>query len=125
MPAWSADALLGGAVLRHLGEDATDLDALRALAEDALAAAANARARVIGRRAGPPAWPRLGFTLTPQIYAWACVRRRDAGGLGSTGLPTAGVVIGGAKRHDGVRVAVVIVSFTLLIALLLLGPGRA
>jgi branched-chain amino acid transport system permease protein len=114
---------------------------LRALAEDAPVAAAfgvNARlhalllAGVCGALAGiAGVCLALGFTLTPsQIYAWVGVVFAAVmlGGLGSAlGPLAAGVVIG---VSEAVTMAFAspswapIVSFTLLIALLLLRPER-
>jgi branched-chain amino acid transport system permease protein len=116
--------------------------ALRALAEDAPIAAAfgiNRRAHalllsgVCGALAGiAGVCLALGFTLTPsQIYAWVGVVFAAVmlGGLGSAlGPLAAGIIIG---VSEAVTMAFVspswapIVSFTLLIALLLLRPGRA
>jgi branched-chain amino acid transport system permease protein len=115
--------------------------AMRALAEDAPVAAAfgvNRRAHGIvlaglcGALAGVAGvCLALSFTLMPsQIYAWVGVVFAAVmlGGLGSAlGPLTAGVVIG---VSEAVTMAFVspswapIVSFTLLIALLLLRPGR-
>jgi branched-chain amino acid transport system permease protein len=126
------------AVIRY-----TDIGrALRALAEDAPVAAAfgvNARAHalvlagVCGALAGiAGVCLALGFTLTPsQIYAWVGVVFAAVmlGGLGSAlGPLAAGVLIG---VSEAVTMAFAspswapIVSFTLLIALLLLRPGRS
>jgi len=120
----------------------TDLGrAMRALAEDAPIAAAfgiNAKAHglmlagVCGALAGVAGvCLALSFTLTPsQIYAWVGVVFAAVmlGGLGSAlGPLTAGVVIG---VSEAVTMAFAspswapMVSFTLLIALLLLRPGR-
>jgi branched-chain amino acid transport system permease protein len=126
------------AVLRH-----TDLGkALRASAEDAAVAAAfgihqqrnalllagtcSALASVAGVCLA------LGFTLAPsQIYAWIGVVFAAVmlGGLGRALAPLiAGIVIG---VSEAVTMAVTapswapLVSFTLLIAILLLRPGRA
>ena len=116
--------------------------ALRALAEDAPVAAAfgiNAKAHalvlsgVCGALAGiAGVCLALSFTLTPaQIYAWVGVVFAAVmlGGLGSPlGPLAAGVVIG---VSEAVTMAFTspswapIVSFTLLIALLLLRPGRS
>ena len=116
--------------------------ALRALAEDAPVAAAfgvNARAHalvlagVCGALAGiAGVCLALGFTLTPsQIYAWVGVVFAAVmlGGLGSAlGPLAAGILIG---VSEAVTMAFAspswapIVSFTLLIALLLLRPGRS
>ena len=116
--------------------------ALRALAEDAPIAAAfgvNRRAHalllssVCGALAGiAGVCLALGFTLTPsQIYAWIGVVFAAVmlGGLGSAlGPLAAGVLIG---VSEAVTMAFAspswapIVSFTLLIALLLLRPGRS
>lgn len=116
--------------------------ALRALAEDAPMAAAfgvNARAHalllsgVCGALAGiAGVCLALGFTLTPsQIYAWIGVVFATVmlGGLGSAlGPLAAGIMIG---VSEAVTMAFAspswapIVSFTLLIALLLLRPGRS
>jgi branched-chain amino acid transport system permease protein len=115
--------------------------ALRALAEDAPIAAAfgvNRRAHalllsgVCGALAGiAGVCLALSFTLTPaQIYAWVGVVFAVVmlGGLGSAlGPLAAGIIIG---VSEAVTMAFVspswapIVSFTLLIALLLLRPGR-
>ena len=115
--------------------------ALRALAEDPPVATAfgiNARAHalllsgVCGALAGiAGVCLALSFTLTPaQIYAWVGVVFAAVmlGGLGSAlGPLTAGIVIG---VSEAVTMAFVspswapIVSFTLLILLLLLRPGR-
>ena len=120
----------------HLGR------AMRALAEDAPIAAAfgiNRRAHamllsgVCGALAGiAGVCLALGFTLTPsQIYAWIGVVFAAVmlGGLGSAlGPLAAGVIIG---VSEAVTMAFVspswapIVSFTLLIALLLVRPSRA
>jgi branched-chain amino acid transport system permease protein len=121
----------------------TDLGrALRALAEDAPVAAAfgiNARAHALllaglcGSLAGVAGvCLALSFTLTPsQIYAWVGVVFAAVmlGGLGSAlGPLTAGIVIG---VSEAVTMAFAspswapIVSFSLLIALLLLRPGRS
>jgi branched-chain amino acid transport system permease protein len=119
----------------HLGR------ALRALAEDAPVAAAfgvNAKAHallvagVAGALAGiAGVCLALSFTLTPSsIYAWVGVVFAAVmlGGLGSAlGPLIAGVVIG---LSEAVTMAIAspswapIVPFTLLIALLLLRPGR-
>jgi branched-chain amino acid transport system permease protein len=120
----------------------TDLGrALRALAEDAPMAAAfgvNGRAHalllagVCGALAGiAGVCLALSFTLTPaQIYAWVGVVFAAVmlGGLGSPlGPLAAGIVIG---VSEAVTMAFLspswapIVSFSLLIALLLLRPGR-
>jgi len=120
----------------------TDLGrALRALAEDAPMAAAfgvNRRAHefllagLCGALAGVAGvCLALSFTLTPaQIYAWVGVVFAAVmlGGLGSPlGPLAAGVVIG---VSEAVTMAFLspswapIVSFSLLIALLLLRPGR-
>jgi branched-chain amino acid transport system permease protein len=120
----------------------TDLGrAMRALAEDAPVAAAfgiNRRAHalvlagVCGALAGVAGvCLALSFTLTPsQIYAWVGVVFAAVmlGGLGSAlGPLAAGILIG---VSEAVTMAFVspswapIVSFTLLIALLLLRPGR-
>ena len=116
--------------------------ALRALAEDAAVAAAfgiNARAHalvlagVCGALAGiAGVCLALGFTLTPsQIYAWVGVVFAAVmlGGLGSAlGPLAAGILIG---VSEAVTMAFAspswapIVSFTLLIALLLLRPERS
>jgi branched-chain amino acid transport system permease protein len=116
--------------------------ALRALAEDAPVAAAfgvNARAHalmlagVCGALAGiAGVCLALGFTLTPsQIYAWVGVVFAAVmlGGLGSAlGPLAAGILIG---VSEAVTMAFAspswapIVSFTLLIALLLLRPERS
>jgi branched-chain amino acid transport system permease protein len=116
--------------------------ALRALAEDAPIAAAfgiNARAHalvlagVCGALAGiAGVCLALGFTLTPsQIYAWVGVVFAAVmlGGLGSAlGPLAAGILIG---VSEAVTMAFAspswapIVSFTLLIALLLLRPERS
>jgi len=116
--------------------------ALRALAEDAPVAAAfgiNARAHalvlagVCGALAGiAGGCLALGFTLTPsQIYAWVGVVFAAVmlGGLGSAlGPLAAGILIG---VSEAVTMAFAspswapIVSFTLLIALLLLRPERS
>ncbi|HJU22652.1 MAG TPA: branched-chain amino acid ABC transporter permease [Casimicrobiaceae bacterium] len=116
--------------------------ALRALAEDAPIAAAfgiNARAHalvlagVCGALAGVAGvCLALSFTLTPSsIYAWVGVVFAAVmlGGLGSAlGPLAAGIAIG---LSEAVTMAFAspswapIVSFTLLIALLLLRPGRA
>jgi branched-subunit amino acid ABC-type transport system permease component len=116
--------------------------ALRALAEDAPIAAAfgvNRRAHalllsgVCGALAGiAGVCLALTFTLTPsQMYAWVGVVFAAVmlGGLGSAlGPLAAGVVIG---LSEAVTMAFAspswapIVSFTLLIALLLLRPGRS
>jgi branched-chain amino acid transport system permease protein len=116
--------------------------ALRALAEDAPVAAAfgvNARAHalvlagVCGALAGiAGVCLALGFTLTPsQIYAWVGVVFAAVmlGGLGSPlGPLAAGILIG---VSEAVTMAFAspswapIVSFTLLIALLLLRPERS
>jgi branched-subunit amino acid ABC-type transport system permease component len=116
--------------------------ALRALAEDAPVAAAfgiNAKAHalvlagVCGALAGiAGVCLALSFTLTPaQIYAWVGVVFATVmlGGLGSPlGPLAAGVVIG---VSEAVTMAFTspswapIVSFTLLIALLLVRPGRS
>jgi branched-chain amino acid transport system permease protein len=116
--------------------------ALRALAEDAPVAAAfgiNARAHalalagVCGALAGiAGVCLALGFTLTPsQIYAWVGVVFATVmlGGLGSAlGPLAAGILIG---VSEAVTMAFAspswapIVSFTLLIALLLLRPERS
>jgi branched-chain amino acid transport system permease protein len=115
--------------------------ALRALAEDAPVAAAfgvNAKAHallvagVAGALAGiAGVCLALSFTLTPSsIYAWIGVVFAAVmlGGLGSAlGPLIAGVVIG---LSEALTMAIAspswapIVSFTLLIALLLLRPGR-
>jgi branched-chain amino acid transport system permease protein len=121
----------------------TDLGrALRALAEDAPVAAAfgvNARAHALllaaacGALAGiAGVCLALSFTLTPaQMYAWIGVVFAAVmlGGLGSAlGPLAAGIVIG---VSEAVTMAFAspswapIVSFTLLIALLLLRPGRS
>jgi branched-chain amino acid transport system permease protein len=120
----------------HLGR------AMRALAEDAPIAAAfgiNRRAHslvlagVCGALAGiAGVCLALSFTLTPsQIYAWVGVVFAAVmlGGLGSAlGPLTAGIVIG---VSEAVTMAFAspswapMVSFTLLIALLLLRPGRS
>ena len=121
----------------------TDLGrAMRALAEDAPIAAAfgiNRRAHGLmlagacGALAGVAGvCLALSFTLTPsQIYAWVGVVFAAVmlGGLGSAlGPLTAGVVIG---VSEAVTMAFAspswapMVSFTLLIALLLLRPGRS
>lgn len=121
----------------------TDLGrAMRALAEDAPIAAAfgiNRRAHglmlagICGALAGiAGVCLALSFTLTPsQIYAWVGVVFAAVmlGGLGSAlGPLTAGVVIG---VSEAVTMAFAspswapMVSFTLLIALLLLRPGRS
>lgn len=120
----------------------TDLGrALRALAEDAPVAEAfgiNAKAHalvlagVCGALAGiAGVCLALGFTLTPsQIYAWVGVVFAAVmlGGLGSAlGPLAAGILIG---VSEAVTMAFAspswapIVSFSLLIALLLLRPGR-
>ena len=116
--------------------------ALRALAEDAPVAAAfgiNARAHslilsgVSGALAGiAGVCLALSFTLTPSsIYAWVGVVFAAVmlGGLGSAlGALAAGFVIG---LSEAITMALAspswapIVSFTLLIALLLLRPGRS
>jgi branched-chain amino acid transport system permease protein len=116
--------------------------ALRALAEDAPVAAAfgvNAKAHALllsatcGALAGiAGVCLALSFTLTPaQIYAWVGVVFAAVmmGGLGSAlGPLAAGIVIG---VSEAVTMAFVspswapIVSFTLLILLLLLRPGRS
>ena len=116
--------------------------ALRALAEDAPVAAAfgiNAQgarallAGVCGALAGVAGvCLALGFTLTPsQIYAWVGVVFAAVmlGGLGSAlGPLAAGILIG---VSEAVTMAFAspswapIVSFTLLILLLLLRPGRS
>ena len=120
----------------------TDLGrAMRALAEDAPVAAAfgiDAQAHglmlagVCGALAGiAGVCLALSFTLTPsQIYAWVGVVFATVmmGGLGSAVGPlVAGIVIG---VSEALTMAVTapswapIVSFTLLIALLLLRPGK-
>jgi branched-chain amino acid transport system permease protein len=116
--------------------------ALRALAEDAPVAAAfgiNARAHALilsgasGALAGiAGVCLALSFTLTPSsIYAWVGVVFAAVmlGGLGSAlGALAAGLVIG---LSEAITMALAspswapIVSFTLLIALLLIRPGRA
>lgn len=116
--------------------------ALRALAEDAPVAAAfgiNPRAHALllagacGALAGiAGVCIALSFTLTPsQLYAWVGVVFATVmlGGLGSAlGPLAAGIVIG---VSEAVTMAFAspswapIVSFTLLIGLLLLRPGRA
>ncbi|HSU43565.1 MAG TPA: branched-chain amino acid ABC transporter permease [Casimicrobiaceae bacterium] len=116
--------------------------ALRALAEDAPVAAAfgiNAKAHslilsaVSGALAGiAGVCLALSFTLTPSsIYAWVGVVFAAVmlGGLGSAlGALAAGFVIG---LSEAITMALAspswapIVSFTLLIALLLLRPGRS
>jgi branched-chain amino acid transport system permease protein len=116
--------------------------AMRALAEDAPVAAAfgiNLRAHALmlaglcGALAGiAGVCLALSFTLTPsQIYAWVGVVFAAVmlGGLGSAlGPLTAGIIIG---VSEAVTMAFAspswapIVSFTLLIALLLLRPGRS
>lgn len=121
----------------------TDLGrALRALAEDAPIAAAfgvNRRAHALvlagicGALAGVAGvCLALSFTLTPsQIYAWVGVVFAAVmlGGLGSAlGPLTAGIIIG---VSEALTMAVAspswapMVSFTLLIVLLLLRPGRS
>jgi branched-chain amino acid transport system permease protein len=121
----------------------TDLGrALRALAEDAPIAAAfgidpRAHALLLAGACGALAGVAgvclaLSFTLTPsQIYAWVGVVFATVmlGGLGSAlGPLAAGVAIG---VSEAVTMAFAspswapIVSFTLLIALLLLRPGRS
>jgi branched-chain amino acid transport system permease protein len=121
----------------------TDLGrAMRALAEDAPVAAAfgiNRRAHALvlagicGSLAGVAGvCLALSFTLTPsQIYAWVGVVFAAVmlGGLGSAlGPLAAGIIIG---VSEAVTMAFAspswapIVSFTLLIALLLLRPGRS
>jgi branched-chain amino acid transport system permease protein len=116
--------------------------ALRALAEDAPVAAAfgvNAQAHALilsgvsGALAGiAGVCLALAFTLTPSsIYAWVGVVFAAVmlGGLGSAlGALAAGLVIG---LSEAVTMALAspswapIVSFTLLIALLLVRPGRS
>ncbi|HET8876725.1 MAG TPA: branched-chain amino acid ABC transporter permease [Casimicrobiaceae bacterium] len=116
--------------------------ALRALAEDAPVAAAfgiNAKAHALilsgasGALAGiAGVCLALSFTLTPSsIYAWVGVVFAAVmlGGLGSAlGALAAGLVIG---LSEAITMAVAspswapIVSFTLLIALLLVRPGRS
>jgi len=116
--------------------------ALRALAEDAPVAAAfgiNARAHALLLAGVCTALAgiagvclALSFTLTPsQIYAWVGVVFAAVmlGGLGSAlGPLVAGIIIG---VSEAVTMAFAspswapIVSFTLLIALLLLRPGRS
>jgi branched-chain amino acid transport system permease protein len=131
-------ALAVWALLRH-----TDLGkALRAAAEDAPVAAAfgvNQRLHAIVLAGTCSALAAiagvclaLGFTLAPaQIYAWVGVVFAAVmlGGLGSAlGPLVAGVVIG---VSEAVTMAITapswapIVSFTLLIAILLLRPGKA
>jgi branched-chain amino acid transport system permease protein len=120
----------------------TDLGrAMRALAEDAPVAAAfgiNRRAHalvlsgVCGALAGiAGVCLALGFTLTPaQMYAWVGVVFAAVmlGGLGSAlGPLVAGILIGVSEAITMVFLSpswAPIVSFTLLIALLLLRPGR-
>jgi branched-chain amino acid transport system permease protein len=120
----------------------TDLGrALRALAEDAPMAAAfgvNGRAHalllagVCGALAGiAGVCLALSFTLTPaQIYAWVGVVFAAVmlGGLGSPlGPLAAGIVIGVSEALTMAFLSpswAPIVSFSLLIALLLLRPGR-
>jgi branched-chain amino acid transport system permease protein len=116
--------------------------ALRALAEDAPVAAAfgiDRRAHelllagVCGALAGiAGVCLALGFTLTPsQIYAWVGVVFAAVmlGGLGSAlGPLAAGIIIGVSEALTMAFVSpswAPLVSFTLLIALLLLRPGRA
>jgi len=116
--------------------------ALRAMAEDAPVAAAfginaNAHALLLAGLCGALAGIAgvclaLSFTLTPsQIYAWVGVVFAAVmlGGLGSAlGPLAAGIVIG---LSEAVTMAFAspswapIVSFTLLIALLLVRPGRS
>jgi len=121
----------------------TDLGrALRALAEDAPVAAAfgiNAKAHALmlagicGALAGiAGVCLALSFTLTPsQIYAWVGVVFAAVmlGGLGSAlGPLTAGIVIGVSEAVTMTFASpswAPMVSFTLLIALLLLRPGRS
>jgi branched-chain amino acid transport system permease protein len=115
--------------------------ALRALAEDAPIAAAfgiNAKAHalmiagVCGALAGVAGvCLALSFTLTPSsIYAWVGVVFAAVmlGGLGAAlGPLVAGVVIGVSEAATMAAASpswAPIVSFTLLIALLLLRPGR-
>ena len=116
--------------------------ALRALAEDAPVAAAfginaNAHALILSGVSGALAGIAgvclaLSFTLTPSsIYAWVGVVFAAVmlGGLGSAlGALAAGLVIG---LSEAITMALAspswapIVSFTLLIALLLVRPGRS
>jgi branched-chain amino acid transport system permease protein len=116
--------------------------ALRALAEDAPVAAAfginaNAHALILSAVSGALAGIAgvclaLSFTLTPSsIYAWVGVVFAAVmlGGLGSAlGALAAGLVIG---LSEAITMALAspswapIVSFTLLIALLLVRPGRS
>lgn len=121
----------------------TDLGrALRALAEDAPVAAAFGIDRrshelllagVCGAVAGiAGVCLALGFTLTPsQIYAWVGVVFAAVmlGGLGSAlGPLAAGIIIGVSEALTMAFASpswAPLVSFTLLIALLLLRPGRA
>jgi branched-chain amino acid transport system permease protein len=121
----------------------TDLGrAMRALAEDAPVAAAfginrRAHALVLAGLCGALAGVAgvclaLSFTLTPsQIYAWVGVVFAAVmlGGLGSAlGPLTAGIIIGVSEAVTMVFASpswAPIVSFTLLIALLLLRPGRS
>jgi len=121
----------------------TDLGrALRALAEDAPVAAAFGIDRrrhelllagVCGAVAGiAGVCLALGFTLTPsQIYAWVGVVFAAVmlGGLGAAlGPLAAGIIIGVSEALTMAFASpswAPLVSFTLLIALLLLRPGRA
>jgi branched-subunit amino acid ABC-type transport system permease component len=121
----------------------TDLGrALRALAEDAPIAAAfgvNRRAHALvlagicGALAGVAGvCLALSFTLTPsQIYAWVGVVFAAVmlGGLGSAlGPLTAGIIIGVSEALTMAFASpswAPMVSFTLLIVLLLLRPGRS
>lgn len=115
--------------------------ALRALAEDAPVAAAfgvNAKAHALlvagvsGALAGVAGvCLALSFTLTPSsIYAWVGVVFAAVmlGGLGAALGPLAAGIIIGVSEAATMAVAspswAPIVSFTLLIALLLLRPGR-
>jgi branched-chain amino acid transport system permease protein len=116
--------------------------ALRALAEDAPIAAAfgiNRRAHalllaaVCGALAGiAGVCLALGFTLTPsQIYAWVGVVFAAVmlGGLGSAIGPLIGGIVIGVSEAVTMAFAspswAPIVSFSLLIGLLLLKPGRS
>ena len=116
--------------------------ALRALAEDAPIAAAfgiNRRAHalllaaVCGALAGVAGvCLALGFTLTPsQIYAWVGVVFAAVmlGGLGSAIGPLIGGIVIGVSEAVTMAFAspswAPIVSFSLLIGLLLLKPGRS
>ena len=118
-----------GRALRALAEDPADRDSVRG---EQACARAGARRRVhrACRRRG--VCLALSFTLTPaQIYAWVGVVFAAVmlGGLGSAlGPLAAGIVIG---VSEALTMAVAspswapIVSFSLLIALLIVRPGKA